>query len=144
MSITSQKLLIAQVIPVTPKPVSQGPKPTLGAFAPVSPAGISDAVPAVVPASAGLYLTEGIPQDSDSKFRYVRRPNPVVDVGPRWCQHCKIIKPDRAHHCRHCGTCVLQFDRECTGALAMLILDHCMWIGRCVGWNNHAVRALAR
>lgn len=47
----------------------------------------------------------------DPTTRYVPRPNPIANLGPRWCQHCKIIKPDRTHHCRHCGTCILQFDR---------------------------------
>ena len=26
----------------------------------------------------------------------------------RYCKHCKIFKPDRAHHCRKTGACVLQ------------------------------------
>lgn len=42
----------------------------------------------------------------------VERPVPRVTPGPRWCRHCEINKPDRTHHCRHCGTCVMQFDRE--------------------------------
>lgn len=24
-------------------------------------------------------------------------------VGKRWCKKCNAPKPDRAHHCRHCG-----------------------------------------
>jgi hypothetical protein len=43
----------------------------------------------------------------------VERPVPRVDKSPRWCRYCEIYKPDRTHHCRHCGTCVMQFDREC-------------------------------
>ncbi|EIW71033.1 hypothetical protein TREMEDRAFT_37516 [Tremella mesenterica DSM 1558] len=58
-------------------------------------------------------------------WRAVRRPVPTVNVGPRWCQYCEIVKPERTHHCRHCGTCVLAFDH------------HCLWIGQCVGWQNH-------
>ncbi|KLT43515.1 zf-DHHC-domain-containing protein [Cutaneotrichosporon oleaginosum] len=57
----------------------------------------------------------------------IPRPTPAISVGPRWCAHCKIIKPDRTHHCRHCGSCILQFDH------------HCVWVGQCVGWRNHAV-----
>nr|ODO04468.1 vacuolar protein [Cryptococcus depauperatus CBS 7855] len=58
-------------------------------------------------------------------WREVERPVPFVEYVPRWCQFCEIVKPDRTHHCRHCGTCVLQFDH------------HCVWIGQCVGWSNH-------
>lgn len=26
----------------------------------------------------------------------------------RWCKRCNAWKPDRAHHCRHCGSCILK------------------------------------
>lgn len=26
----------------------------------------------------------------------------------RYCEKCRIIKPDRAHHCSVCGYCVLK------------------------------------
>jgi hypothetical protein len=42
----------------------------------------------------------------------LQRPVPRVEFGPRWCRFCEINKPDRTHHCRHCGTCVMAFDRE--------------------------------
>lgn len=45
-------------------------------------------------------------------WREIERPVPQVSTNKRWCPHCEIIKPDRTHHCRHCGTCVMQFDRE--------------------------------
>jgi palmitoyltransferase len=44
-------------------------------------------------------------------WRDIERPVPRLETGPRWCRFCEINKPDRTHHCRHCGTCVLQFDR---------------------------------
>ncbi|RSH92394.1 hypothetical protein EHS25_008809 [Saitozyma podzolica] len=55
----------------------------------------------------------------------LQRPVPRVEFGPRWCRFCEINKPDRTHHCRHCGTCVMAFDH------------HCLWVGLCVGWGNH-------
>lgn len=45
-------------------------------------------------------------------WKVVQRPVPKIEIGPRWCRFCRINKPDRTHHCRHCGTCVLQFDRQ--------------------------------
>lgn len=42
-----------------------------------------------------------------------------------YCYRCRLIKPGRAHHCRHCGTCVLKMDH------------HCPWVGGCVGARNH-------
>eukprot|EP00450_Noctiluca_scintillans_P033734 CAMPEP_0194542046 /NCGR_PEP_ID=MMETSP0253-20130528/83326_1 /TAXON_ID=2966 /ORGANISM="Noctiluca scintillans" /LENGTH=250 /DNA_ID=CAMNT_0039388617 /DNA_START=181 /DNA_END=933 /DNA_ORIENTATION=- len=45
--------------------------------------------------------------------------------GRRFCRKCVKHKPDRCHHCRVCGTCVLQMDH------------HCPWIANCVGFRNH-------
>jgi palmitoyltransferase len=42
-----------------------------------------------------------------------------------YCYRCKRYKPPRAHHCRHCATCVLKMDH------------HCPWVGGCVGARNH-------
>jgi len=43
----------------------------------------------------------------------------------RVCDKCKVFKPDRCHHCKSCGTCVLRMDH------------HCPFISNCVGFNNH-------
>ncbi|KAF9083412.1 hypothetical protein BGX23_011503 [Mortierella sp. AD031] len=44
---------------------------------------------------------------------------------PRWCNVCKVVKPDRCHHCSECNRCVLRMDH------------HCPWINACVGFNNY-------
>lgn len=31
----------------------------------------------------------------------------------RFCVHCNLFKPDRAHHCSTCRECVLQMDHHC-------------------------------
>ncbi|XP_013360949.1 PREDICTED: probable palmitoyltransferase ZDHHC20 isoform X5 [Chinchilla lanigera] len=43
----------------------------------------------------------------------------------RYCEKCQLIKPDRAHHCSACDTCVLKMDH------------HCPWVNNCVGFSNY-------
>ncbi|XP_034655065.1 palmitoyltransferase ZDHHC15 [Drosophila subobscura] len=43
----------------------------------------------------------------------------------RYCVHCRLIKPDRAHHCRSCGCCILKMDH------------HCPWVNNCVHFHNY-------
>ncbi|EPS65405.1 hypothetical protein M569_09371, partial [Genlisea aurea] len=54
---------------------------------------------------------------------------PAVEKGGlenhTFCHHCVKPKPPRAHHCRSCGTCILDMDH------------HCPFIGNCVGAANH-------
>ncbi|KAG6550600.1 hypothetical protein Mapa_007853 [Marchantia paleacea] len=45
--------------------------------------------------------------------------------GHTFCDYCQTPKPASAHHCRKCGTCVMDMDH------------HCPFIGNCVGANNH-------
>ena len=40
------------------------------------------------------------------------------------CLKCKIIKPDRCHHCRKCDKCVLRMDH------------HCPYFNNCIGYTN--------
>lgn len=44
--------------------------------------------------------------------------------GIRFCRWCRLTKPDRAHHCRICDTCVLKMDH------------HCPWMDNCIGFAN--------
>mmetsp|Transcript_42134 Transcript_42134/g.82766 ORF Transcript_42134/g.82766 Transcript_42134/m.82766 type:complete len:332 (-) Transcript_42134:146-1141(-) len=43
----------------------------------------------------------------------------------RYCETCCLYKPDRSHHCRVCGTCVLRMDH------------HCPWLSNCMGFHNY-------
>lgn len=43
----------------------------------------------------------------------------------RFCAHCQKFKPERTHHCRQCGDCVLKMDH------------HCPWVNNCVGFRNY-------
>ncbi|KAF9370379.1 hypothetical protein CPC16_003743, partial [Podila verticillata] len=47
------------------------------------------------------------------------------DGRSRWCEICKIVKPDRCHHCSECNMCVLRMDH------------HCPWVNGCVGFGNY-------
>ncbi|RUP48013.1 hypothetical protein BC936DRAFT_145070 [Jimgerdemannia flammicorona] len=40
---------------------------------------------------------------------------------PRFCDHCRCIKPDRAHHCRDCDACVLKMDHHCPWYIPVLL-----------------------
>ncbi|XP_023302546.2 palmitoyltransferase ZDHHC15B isoform X2 [Lucilia cuprina] len=51
--------------------------------------------------------------------------NRTLNGSVRFCDKCKIIKPDRAHHCSVCGTCVLKMDH------------HCPWVNNCVNFTNY-------
>lgn len=44
---------------------------------------------------------------------------------PSFCPTCKIVRPLRAKHCRHCNVCVIRFDH------------HCPYLNQCVGALNH-------
>ena len=56
-------------------------------------------------------------------------PGPVrqrsVQGAARFCEVCRVIKPDRAHHCSVCECCVLKMDH------------HCPWVNNCVGYANY-------
>lgn len=60
----------------------------------------------------------------------VEMPKPPEHIG--WnpgvvtmCTKCKFPRPERAHHCRICGRCVIRYDH------------HCPWLGNCIGLENH-------
>ncbi|ODV59217.1 palmitoyltransferase PFA3 [Ascoidea rubescens DSM 1968] len=42
----------------------------------------------------------------------------------RFCNRCKIWKPDRCHHCSTCQKCILKMDH------------HCPWFASCIGFKN--------
>ncbi|CDF37270.1 unnamed protein product [Chondrus crispus] len=37
----------------------------------------------------------------------------LADGRHRFCVHCNVFKPDRAHHCTSCRECVLRMDHHC-------------------------------
>ncbi|XP_054270014.1 palmitoyltransferase ZDHHC20-B-like isoform X2 [Macrosteles quadrilineatus] len=51
--------------------------------------------------------------------------NRTVTGAIRYCEKCQQVKPDRAHHCSVCGTCVLKMDH------------HCPWVNNCVSFTNY-------
>lgn len=75
-------------------------------------------------------LPSAIPEPPSSRSPFpepMRIPPESMPLHPvnMYCYRCRRIKPPRAHHCRHCGTCVLKMDH------------HCPWVGGCVGARNH-------
>ncbi|KAH8371012.1 hypothetical protein KR093_005934, partial [Drosophila rubida] len=51
--------------------------------------------------------------------------NRTMNGSVRFCDKCKIIKPDRSHHCSVCSCCVLKMDH------------HCPWVNNCVNFYNY-------
>uniref|UniRef100_A0A8C9HCU8 Palmitoyltransferase n=1 Tax=Piliocolobus tephrosceles TaxID=591936 RepID=A0A8C9HCU8_9PRIM len=43
----------------------------------------------------------------------------------RYCEKCQLIKPDRAHHCSACDSCILKMDH------------YCLWVNNCAGFSNY-------
>lgn len=74
---------------------------------------------ALSPEDAGLEAESGIVRPKVKQFE-------LKHTGARrQCKWCNRYKPDRAHHCRVCRSCVLRMDH------------HCPWIANCVGFRNH-------
>uniref|UniRef100_A0A182PEM8 Palmitoyltransferase n=1 Tax=Anopheles epiroticus TaxID=199890 RepID=A0A182PEM8_9DIPT len=49
----------------------------------------------------------------------------TLNASVRFCDKCRLIKPDRAHHCSVCGVCVLKLDH------------HCPWVNNCINFTNY-------
>jgi len=58
-------------------------------------------------------------EPTENVLEETRRKNPF------FCVRCTRWRPERSHHCRTCGKCVLRYDH------------HCPWIANCVGYKNH-------
>lgn len=82
---------------------------------------VQSSVPLAAPSQVGTDNTIAF------KPKVFREPPNRLPLHPntRYCERCEIVKPYRAHHCRHCGTCILGMDH------------HCPWIGQCCGARNH-------
>lgn len=89
-----------------------------------------------------VFTPPGSPSDNKPGYSVLpmTEPAPRITVKengqPRYCQKCRYIKPDRAHHCSMCKRCILKMDH------------HCPWVGMeyttdianpggCVGFANH-------
>src|SRR5690348_9391031 len=70
------------------------------------------------------------------------RSNSLVQEKPRYCNHCKINKPDRTHHCRKCNRCILKMVPPCPyylfGNNSTSFQDHhCPFTRNCIGFYNY-------
>ena len=70
--------------------------------------------PAPLPAAASM-STRAQARELSEKPKVERQPPLSAPLHPyfRWCSKCEHVKPPRTHHCRHCGTCILNMDHHC-------------------------------
>lgn len=55
-------------------------------------------------------VSQGTPSNTKAQEWLYERPLPPHYPGLVYCKYCHIYKPERTHHCRHCGTCVLAME----------------------------------
>ncbi|XP_077539773.1 palmitoyltransferase ZDHHC15A-like [Haemaphysalis longicornis] len=48
-----------------------------------------------------------------------------ADGGVRYCEGCRLLKPDRTHHCSQCKRCIPKMDH------------HCVWFNNCVSFSTY-------
>lgn len=73
-------------------------------------------------ASALRSLDDNLPLDKEHQDEWGDRERDRANVeavqvkadgSRRWCRKCDVPKPDRAHHCSACETCVYKMDHHC-------------------------------
>ena len=78
-----------------------------------------------------------VPRPKDDPEKALTTPDPTTaadmflcEVGgyPRWCRHCQIVKPDRAHHSKDCGRCT--YKMGATTNLSLLMGRPLLSLGR--------------
>jgi len=74
----------------------------------------------------GISLESADPNQEKETLHREERDGDDIEVveEKNFCKKCSSFRPARAHHCRHCGRCVLRMDH------------HCPWINNCVGHCN--------
>ncbi|VEU20555.1 DEKNAAC101517 [Brettanomyces naardenensis] len=70
------------------------------------------------------YLAIKVPPGTPPKGYKVDRSIKPPTFWYKYCLKCKADKPERCHHCKTCGRCVLKMDH------------HCPWTMNCVGYGN--------
>lgn len=108
----------SQYVPSDPPP----PLPDHHTLVPPNPS----IAPAPSLSSTTPILSTNLPPSTDlEKADDLLRVPPQPEELGRYCRHCQLVRPQRAHHDRVSGECVLQFDHFCP------------WVGTAVGWGNH-------
>lgn len=88
-----------------------------------------DSVPVEFQLPGVMYSDESVKIPGTNAVREFAENLPIVtcthngDI--RLCGACRTIKPDRSHHCRVCGKCILKMDH------------HCIWLNNCVSYSNY-------
>ncbi|KAI5807101.1 DHHC palmitoyltransferase-domain-containing protein [Geopyxis carbonaria] len=80
-----------------------------------------------------VFTNPGSPLDDKHGYSHLPTTEPISigsvtvksDGQERFCKKCQCRKPDRAHHCSSCRSCVLKMDH------------HCPWLANCLGLYNY-------
>mmetsp|Transcript_38894 Transcript_38894/g.111139 ORF Transcript_38894/g.111139 Transcript_38894/m.111139 type:complete len:466 (+) Transcript_38894:361-1758(+) len=65
------------------------------------------------------------PREVDIPPAYEGLGRPPPQDGLRYCSTCRLMRPQRASHCKICNNCVLRFDH------------HCQFVNNCIGQRNY-------
>lgn len=78
--------------------------------------------PGIIPRKAVFELTGPVPPVYTAEILEIDKEHGVLYT---CCKTCKVFRPPRSHHCKHCDNCVELFDH------------HCHWVNNCIGKRNY-------
>lgn len=92
-----------------------------------------------------IFVSPGyVPRPKDDPEKALTMPDPTTTADiflceaggyPRWCRHCQVVKPDRAHHSKDCGRCTYKMGATIDLVLCGLIVKIIFVLGLVEWWG---------